>query len=153
MPCRPPALRAVGTGIQSVETVLRSSYQSSYYLLTASPLSANTACSYGTHDSSYCSSSLSHGPASSICTGSVCWENQLFCIWVDNDAVRMSRQRKSKYPGSGVSRWIWKEHFCLCMGTCPMPLCVNGYDLFQKKEENPGKCRTNDLRETTVFGI
>lgn len=36
-----------------------------------------------------------------------------------------------------------------------MPLCVNGYDLFQREEkgENPGKRRTNDVWETTVFGV
>lgn len=27
----------------------------------------------------------------------------------------------------------FEKHFCLCVGICPMPLFVNGYDLFQKK--------------------
>ena len=55
-PCRAPAFRVMGTGIQFAETVLRPSCQSSYCFLTASALSANTACSYGTRNSLYCSS-------------------------------------------------------------------------------------------------
>lgn len=60
--------------------------------------------------------------------------SRLFYIRVSTRAVRMSQQCRSNVQG-WVSWQIWKQYFSLCMGTCPMPLCVNGYDLFQREEK------------------
>lgn len=94
-PCSLTSLSAMGISTPWAEMSPQIQLLGFILFLHLHPPLFTPSCSQSTLDGSR-SSSLIHGPASSICRGSICWENQFFCIC----AVRMSLSHNSKCPRS-----------------------------------------------------